>query len=227
MLEETRQLGRISRKKRLIISILRKIDQRCRQSNRLTPTIVAMLQALDPQGQCPNITSTSSGALKELVSLPASTLIRKVTMRLSVPSQWRTKTPQKTRDSLGNPRINDWDQGGCLTTILLHLIPGSIRKRGLLVLISIMVLIARTIMMARTVTIAMISLNNPRQAEKRLILPENFLLADASMVFQLQQCRHMVCRDGACLDDLHGCGRLSGWNSLWSKRTCSCDPKNL
>ena len=33
----------------------------------------------------------------------------------------------------------------------------------------------------------------PRQAEKGLILPKDLLLADASMVFYLQQCRHMVC----------------------------------
>ena len=33
----------------------------------------------------------------------------------------------------------------------------------------------------------------PRQAGKGLILPEEFLLADASMVFHLQQCRHTVC----------------------------------
>ena len=32
----------------------------------------------------------------------------------------------------------------------------------------------------------------PRQAGKGLILPEDFLLADASMVFHLQQCRHTV-----------------------------------
>ena len=32
----------------------------------------------------------------------------------------------------------------------------------------------------------------PRQAGKGLILLENFLLADASMVFHLQQCRHTV-----------------------------------
>ena len=30
-------------------------------------------------------------------------------------------------------------------------------------------------------------------AGKGLILPENFLFADASMVFHFQQCRHMVC----------------------------------
>ena len=52
------------------------------------------------------------------------------------------------------------------------------------------------------------------QAGKGLILPEGLLLADASMVFYLQQCRHTVCREGACLDDLHGCRRPSGWNSL-------------
>ena len=50
----------------------------------------------------------------------------------------------------------------------------------------------------------------PRQAGKGLILPEDFLLADASIVFHLQQCRHMVCREGACLDDLHGCRQPSG-----------------
>ena len=41
------------------------------------------------------------------------------------------------------------------------------------------------------------------QAKKGLILSEDFLLADASMVFHLQQCKHMVCKEGACLDDLH------------------------
>ena len=50
----------------------------------------------------------------------------------------------------------------------------------------------------------------PRQAGKGLILPEDFLLADASMVFHLQQCRHIVCREGACLDDLHDCRQPSG-----------------
>ena len=34
----------------------------------------------------------------------------------------------------------------------------------------------------------------PRQAGKGLILPKNLLLADASMVFYLQLCRHTVCR---------------------------------
>ena len=33
----------------------------------------------------------------------------------------------------------------------------------------------------------------PGQAGKSLILPEDFLLADASMVFHLQQYRHTVC----------------------------------
>ena len=37
------------------------------------------------------------------------------------------------------------------------------------------------------------SIGAPRQAEKGLILPEEFLLADASMVFHLQQCKHTVC----------------------------------
>ena len=33
----------------------------------------------------------------------------------------------------------------------------------------------------------------PRQAGKGLLLPEEFLLTNASMVFHLQQCRHTVC----------------------------------
>ena len=33
----------------------------------------------------------------------------------------------------------------------------------------------------------------PRQAEKGLILSEDLLLADASIIFHLQQCRHTVC----------------------------------
>ena len=33
----------------------------------------------------------------------------------------------------------------------------------------------------------------PRQAGKGLILSEDLLLADASMIFHLQQCRHTVC----------------------------------
>ena len=49
--------------------------------------------------------------------------------------------------------------------------------------------------------------NAPGQAGKGLIIPEDLLLADASMIFHLQQCRHMVCREGACLDDLHSCRR--------------------
>ena len=53
----------------------------------------------------------------------------------------------------------------------------------------------------------------PGQAGKDLILPEDLLLADTSMVFYLQQCRHRVCREGACLDNLHGYERPSGWNS--------------
>ena len=57
----------------------------------------------------------------------------------------------------------------------------------------------------------------PGQARKGLILREDLLLADASKVFYLQQCRHTVCREGACLDDLHGCGQLSGWNSSIQK----------
>ena len=36
----------------------------------------------------------------------------------------------------------------------------------------------------------------PRQARKGLSLPKNFLLADASMGFHLQQCRHTVCVKG-------------------------------
>ena len=47
--------------------------------------------------------------------------------------------------------------------------------------------------------------NTPGQAGKGLIIPKDLLLADASMVFHLQQCRHTVCREGACLDDLHSC----------------------
>ena len=39
----------------------------------------------------------------------------------------------------------------------------------------------------------------PRQATKGLILPEDFLLADASMAFHLQQCRHTVCVRGTYL----------------------------
>ena len=49
--------------------------------------------------------------------------------------------------------------------------------------------------------------NAPGQAGKGLVIPEDLLLADASIVFHLQQCRHMVCREGACLDDLHSCRR--------------------
>ena len=45
------------------------------------------------------------------------------------------------------------------------------------------------------------------QAGKGLILSEDLLLTDASMVFHLQQCRHTVCKEGACLDDLHSCRR--------------------
>ena len=45
----------------------------------------------------------------------------------------------------------------------------------------------------------------PGQAGKGLILSEDFLLADASMVFHLQQCRHTVCKERACLDDLYSC----------------------
>ena len=41
----------------------------------------------------------------------------------------------------------------------------------------------------------------PRQVEKGLILPEDFLLADASMGFHLQKCRHTVCREGAHLGE--------------------------
>ena len=66
----------------------------------------------------------------------------------------------------------------------------------------------------------------PRQAGKGLILPEDFLLADASMVFHLQQCRHTGCKEGTCLDDLHGCGQLST-HALRSERTSGCGPKSL
>ena len=45
--------------------------------------------------------------------------------------------------------------------------------------------------------------NTPGQAGKGLIISEDLLLADASMVFHLQQCRDTVCREGACLNDLH------------------------
>ena len=41
----------------------------------------------------------------------------------------------------------------------------------------------------------------PRQAEKGLILPEDFLLVDASMGFHLQQCRYTVCREGVHLGE--------------------------
>ena len=44
-----------------------------------------------------------------------------------------------------------------------------------------------------------------RASWERFDFPEDFLLADASMVFHLQQCRHTVCKEGACLDDLHSC----------------------
>ena len=43
------------------------------------------------------------------------------------------------------------------------------------------------------------------QAGKGLILSKDLLLADASMVFHLQQCRHMVYKEGAYLDNLHSC----------------------
>ena len=66
----------------------------------------------------------------------------------------------------------------------------------------------------------------PKQAGKGLILPEDFLLADASMVFHLQQCRHTGCKEGACLDNLHGCGQLST-HALRSERTSSCGPRSL
>ena len=45
------------------------------------------------------------------------------------------------------------------------------------------------------------------QTGKGLIIPEDLLLADASIVFHFQQCRHLVCREKACLDDLHSRGR--------------------
>ena len=37
------------------------------------------------------------------------------------------------------------------------------------------------------------SSDHPKQVGKGLILPEDLLLADASMVFHIQQCRHTVC----------------------------------
>ena len=45
--------------------------------------------------------------------------------------------------------------------------------------------------------------NAPGQPGKDLIIPEDFLLADASIVSHLQQCKHTVCKKGACLDNLH------------------------
>ena len=69
---------------------------------------------------------------------------------------------------------------------------------------------------ATTVTIAMTSFPFADKWE-RFDFPETLLLADAGMVFHLQQCRHTICRAGACLDNLHGCGRPSGWNSLIRK----------
>ena len=51
------------------------------------------------------------------------------------------------------------------------------------------------------------------QVGKGLIFPDNLLLADASMVFHLQHCRHTGCRERACLNNLHGCRQPSGWNS--------------
>ena len=57
----------------------------------------------------------------------------------------------------------------------------------------------------------------PGQARKGLILPEDLMLADTSMVFHLQQCRHTGYREEACLDNLHDCGRSRGWNSSVQK----------
>ena len=52
----------------------------------------------------------------------------------------------------------------------------------------------------------------PRQAEKGLILPEEFLLADASMIFYLQQCRHTICVGGTYLAADNQAGRtLKRW----------------
>lgn len=48
-----------------------------------------------------------------------------------------------------------------------------------------------------------------RQTGKSLIFRKNFLLANASMVFHHQQCKHTVFKEKAYLDDLHSCGRLS------------------
>ena len=51
----------------------------------------------------------------------------------------------------------------------------------------------------------------PRQAGKGLILPEDFLLADASMVFHLQQCRHTICIRGTYLAVDNQAGRTLEW----------------
>ena len=50
----------------------------------------------------------------------------------------------------------------------------------------------------------------PRQVRKGLVLLEDLLLADVSMVLYLQQCRYMVCKERACLEDLPGCRQPSG-----------------
>ena len=52
----------------------------------------------------------------------------------------------------------------------------------------------------------------PRKAGKGLTLPEDFCWLTLAWVFTFSNA-DILCREGACLDELHGCGRLSGWNS--------------
>ena len=69
---------------------------------------------------------------------------------------------------------------------------------------------------ARTVTITITSFSLQNKLDKTF--------------FHLWQCRHTGCREGARLEDLHGCRSLTNDQAdeiLWSERTFGCDPRGL
>ena len=143
-------------------------------------------------------------------------------MRLSVPSQWITETPQKTSDSFDDLHFDDWSSLLPWNKFFAFDTQSSLKR-------------------SRKRYVSFDSHNrfdsydghdshdkfsNPGQAGKGLILPEDLLLADTSMVFHLQQFRHMVCgREFVWVTYTTADDQAGG--TLRSKGTCGYDLRGL
>lgn len=71
--------------------------------------------------------------------------------------------------------------------------------------------------MAKIIAIAITSFFTLGQAEKDFILPKDLLLTNASIIFYLWQCKHMICKKRAYLNNLYSSRQVSRRNFSMQK----------